>query len=439
MASSAEKHICVFACRWCSLLGAERAGRAQLPLPAGIRLIPVSCAGSVSADAVIQAFVNGAAGVAVLGCHLGGCRHNDANRDEHVRLDVLANLLEAAGIDRRRLLISWGTAHEAEQYARTMNDFAAELDKLPAMMPVEAATDKRPELPARAMAEASPAAPELREKAAEAIREGHVVLALSASSAGPIPALFHREEELENMVSGIKHPLGKLAGLILRDKRNGAVRGSDDMVLRASALAADAPLAVVCRSCDARAIKEQAALNQFAAESVRLIAEPCSAEQIAACGCERPEWPGEAAAPVAEAVPAALTDVAANAARWAEQFSRCVQCHWCRKACPVCVCPTCAVDSSAILPAGMQPPSPLGYHLVRAMHVADSCVQCGACQDACPQGLPLLELHQAVARALKGWGYASGEGALSPMRAQRRLGDALGIAAPEWKSTGGTK
>ena len=127
MASSAEKHICVFACRWCSLLGAERAGRAQLPLPAGIRLIPVSCAGSVSADAVIQAFVNGAAGVAVLGCHLGGCRHNDANRDEHVRLDVLATLLEAAGIDRRRLLISWGTAHEAEQYARTMNDFAAEL------------------------------------------------------------------------------------------------------------------------------------------------------------------------------------------------------------------------------------------------------------------------------------------------------------------------
>jgi len=25
------------------------------------------------------------------------------------------------------------------------------------------------------------------------------------------------------------------------------------------------------------------------------------------------------------------------------------------------------------------------------------------------------------------------------MRAQRRLGDALGIAAPEWKSTGGKK
>ncbi len=436
MASSAEKQICVFACRWCSLLGAERAGRARLPLPAGIRLIPVSCAGSVSTDAVIQAFVNGADGVAVLGCHLGGCRHNDANRDEHVRLEVLADLLEAVGIDRRRLLISWGTAHEAEQYARTMNDFAAELDKLSAMLPVGPASDKRPELPARAQANAVPASPELREKAAKAIREGSMVLALSSSSAGPIPALFRTEADLDSMVSGVKYPLGKLAGRILRDQREGEVRDDDSRVLRAAALAANAPLAVVCRPCDARALKEQAALNQFAADSLHLIAESCSAEQIAACGCERPEWPGETAVPAAEAAP---VDLVANAARWAEQFSRCVQCHWCRKACPVCVCPTCAADSSALLPAGMQPPSPLGYHLTRAIHVADSCVQCGACQDACPQGLPLLELHQAVARALKGHGYASGEGLLSPMRAQRRLDDALGIAAPEWKSSGGMK
>ena len=66
MASSTKK-ICVFACRFCSLLGAERAGCDRLPLPAGLRLMPVSCAGSVSADAVIQALVNGADGVAVIG------------------------------------------------------------------------------------------------------------------------------------------------------------------------------------------------------------------------------------------------------------------------------------------------------------------------------------------------------------------------------------
>jgi len=436
MASSTDKKICVFACRFCSLLGAERAGRDRLPLPAGIRLMPVSCAGSVSADAVIQAFVNGASGVAVLGCHLGGCRHNDANRDEHVRLETLADLLEAVGIDRRRLLISWGTAHEAEQYARTMNDFAAELDTLPAMLPVAPASEKRPERPAPVLDEGVAAPAELRGKAAEAIRSGKAVLALSASSRGPVPALFRTEAELEALVCGVKYPLGKLAGRILRDRRAGAVQGTDDLALRASALACEAPLAVLCRACDARALKEQAALNQFPAEELCFIPEACSPEQVAACGCERPEWPGEAPSEAAPALPA---DLAANAARWQKEFSRCVQCHWCRTACPVCVCPTCALDECAVLPAGMMPPSPLGYHLARAMHVADVCVQCGACQDVCPQGLPLLELHRAVARSLKARGYASGEGKASPMRAQRRLGDALGIAAPEWKSTGGKK
>ena len=375
MAPSADKKICVFACRWCSLLGAERAGRDRLPLPEGIRLMPVSCAGSVSSDAVIQAFVNGASGVAVLGCHLGGCRHNDANRDEHVRLETLADLLETVGIDRRRLLISWGTAHEAEQYARTMNDFAAELDRLPAMLPVVPASEKRPERPAPVLEEGSAAPAALREKAAEAIRSGKAVLALSASSMGPIPALFRTEAELEAMVSGVKYPLGRLAGLMLRDRRKGAVEGTDHLALRAAALACEAPLAVVCRSCDARALNEQAALNQFPAESLSLITEACSEERIAACGCERPEWPGEAPAEAAPALPA---DLAANAARWEKEFSRCVQCHWCRTACPVCVCPTCSLDGCAVLPAGMLPPSPLGYHLARAMHVADTCVQCGA-------------------------------------------------------------
>ena len=225
-------------------------------------------------------------------------------------------------------------------------------------------------------------------------------------------------------------------GRILRDRRAGAVQGTDDLALRASALACEAPLAVLCRACDARALKEQAALNQFPAEELCFIPEACSPEQVAACGCERPEWPGDAPFEAAPALPA---DLAANAARWQKEFSRCVQCHWCRTACPVCVCPTCALDECAVLPAGMMPPSPLGYHLARAMHVADVCVQCGACQDVCPQGLPLLELHRAVARSLKARGYASGEGKASPMRAQRRLGDALGIAAPEWKSTGGKK
>ncbi len=120
----------IFACRWCALLGAERAGRERLPLPAGFRLIPVECAGAVSQDIVLRAYADGAHGVAVLGCHLGGCRHNEANRNSHARLETLAAALAALGMRRERLLLSWGTAHEAAQFAERLSDFMRGLETL---------------------------------------------------------------------------------------------------------------------------------------------------------------------------------------------------------------------------------------------------------------------------------------------------------------------
>ncbi|MDR2056178.1 MAG: hydrogenase iron-sulfur subunit [Desulfovibrio sp.] len=113
----------IFACRWCPLLGAERAGRERLALPPDFRLIPVECAGAVSLDLILRAFADGAHGVAVMGCHLGGCRHNEANRSAHTRLRMLAAALEAVGISPARLFVSWGTVHEARQFAGILSDF----------------------------------------------------------------------------------------------------------------------------------------------------------------------------------------------------------------------------------------------------------------------------------------------------------------------------
>lgn len=125
----------LFACRWCALLGADRAGRERLDLPPIFRLIPVECAAAVEPDLVLRALADGADGVAVLGCHLGGCRHNEANRAARVRLTLLQDLLDAVGLDRRRLLLSWGTAHEAPQFAGLVRDFAATLEEMPAPDP----------------------------------------------------------------------------------------------------------------------------------------------------------------------------------------------------------------------------------------------------------------------------------------------------------------
>ncbi len=130
-----EIRAAIIACRWCPLLGADRAGRERMSLPASFRLIPVECASSVEPDLVLRAFADGIDGVAVLGCHIGGCRHNEANRPARLRLSLLQDLLDTVGLDRRRLLLSWGTAHEGHQFADLVRGFMTVLAGLPAVDP----------------------------------------------------------------------------------------------------------------------------------------------------------------------------------------------------------------------------------------------------------------------------------------------------------------
>lgn len=132
---AAEARILVFACTWCGLIGADGAGRNRVTLPANFRVIPVECAASVEPDAVIRAFADGIDGVIVMGCHLGGCRFNDANHTAVKRLELLRDLLDGTGIGRDRLLVSFGTAHEDHQFAGIIQDFTSLIETKKALSP----------------------------------------------------------------------------------------------------------------------------------------------------------------------------------------------------------------------------------------------------------------------------------------------------------------
>ncbi len=131
----ATPRMLVFACKWCGLIGADGAGKKRIPLPVPFRVIPVECASLVEPDAVIRALASGINGVAVLGCHLGGCRFNHANHTALKRLELLKALLDATGIGGKRLLLAFGTAHEDHQYAEVINAFFEELKALPSTDP----------------------------------------------------------------------------------------------------------------------------------------------------------------------------------------------------------------------------------------------------------------------------------------------------------------
>ena len=123
--------VAVFACRWCGLIGADGAGKRRISLPTSFRVITVECAARVETNLILKAMSNGIDGVAILGCHLGGCRYHDANYLAARRLEFLRGYLDFVGLGGQRLLINWGEAHEPHQFADVLSGFVDSLAELP--------------------------------------------------------------------------------------------------------------------------------------------------------------------------------------------------------------------------------------------------------------------------------------------------------------------
>ncbi len=88
---------------------------------------------------------------------------------------------------------------------------------------------------------------------------------------------------------------------------------------------------------------------------------------------------------------------------WKEQFSRCIRCMACRQVCPFCYCEQCLCDRNR--PQGVEttprPAGNMGWHIVRAMHLAGRCAGCAECERSCPMDIPLNLLNRKMANELK--------------------------------------
>ncbi|MDQ7778513.1 MAG: 4Fe-4S dicluster domain-containing protein [Planctomycetota bacterium] len=91
-------------------------------------------------------------------------------------------------------------------------------------------------------------------------------------------------------------------------------------------------------------------------------------------------------------------------------FSKCIGCHNCRDACPICYCKECFFDSPVFefephkyvdwakrKGALRLPDDTILFHLTRLNHMVSSCVSCGACAEACPNGIELAKIFPRVA------------------------------------------
>ena len=95
-------------------------------------------------------------------------------------------------------------------------------------------------------------------------------------------------------------------------------------------------------------------------------------------------------------------------------FGKCIGCHACGNACPLCYCDLCFFDSqpnesrpfsylvdlqrkgATRIPAGT-----VFYHLGRLAHMSVSCVGCGMCTDVCPVSIPVSTIFSRVGESVQ--------------------------------------
>lgn len=118
-----------FRCNWCSY------GDADLPFDRlhysqNIEVIRVPCLGRIDPLHILWAFLNGADGVFLGGCHPEDCRYVSGSNRAEERISRLKGLLEAYGLDSRRLRLEWLKCDNPEDFSDAIRSFAFQIRKL---------------------------------------------------------------------------------------------------------------------------------------------------------------------------------------------------------------------------------------------------------------------------------------------------------------------
>ncbi len=127
MQSSTEPKIIAFLCNWCTYAGADLAGTARMTYPANVRTVRLMCTGSLDPMYVVKAFLEGADGVLVGGCHPGDCHYTNGNFKARRRVALLWEIMDGLGLDRSRLWLRWISASEGGLFAQTIREMVESL------------------------------------------------------------------------------------------------------------------------------------------------------------------------------------------------------------------------------------------------------------------------------------------------------------------------
>lgn len=135
MADAFHPKIIALVCNWCTYTAADLAGTSRLSYPAEIRMVRMMCTGMIDSKFILKAFLEGADGVFIGGCHPGDCHYINGNLKARQRMPGLKTILEQTGFEPERLELVWIGASEGPEFQEHMTAF---VEKIRALGPSKA-------------------------------------------------------------------------------------------------------------------------------------------------------------------------------------------------------------------------------------------------------------------------------------------------------------
>lgn len=125
-----EPNIIAFCCHYCAFTAADLAGTMRQQYPPNVRIVRLPCTGKVDVSMLLQAFIEGADGVMVAGCEIGGCHFIEGNKRAVKRVAHAKRLLEETGVNPARLDMFFIAASQGPLFAQTAREFTGRIKNL---------------------------------------------------------------------------------------------------------------------------------------------------------------------------------------------------------------------------------------------------------------------------------------------------------------------
>lgn len=126
-----KRRVIAFGCDKWGYSAADLTGVTRKKYSTDFHLIRVKCTGRVGIHLIMEAFLNGADGVAIISCHEGECDFGAANMNTHKHVNLLKKVFNHIGISEDRIHQYFCAAAEVNQFIQSVADITRKVNMLP--------------------------------------------------------------------------------------------------------------------------------------------------------------------------------------------------------------------------------------------------------------------------------------------------------------------